>query len=104
MTIVALPVDKWAIGEPMIEWCERNGLDATRIPATEDAIVTAMYQGQLWAVIKFVITDDELPWTPGPDVIEKWSDGDGFSGYTRSVQVDSEPPKTAQWVALFGDQ
>ena len=95
-------MSKWAIGAPMIEWCERNGLDATRIPDRPDAIVLERRDGELWARVWHVVCEDDLPWSPGPDVLESRFFDEQVE-YLRAVPVDSPPPLNAEWAALFPD-
>ena len=93
---------KWAVGGPMIEWCERNGLDASRIPDRPDAIVVrddrSVPHVALIAEVWHVLCDGDPPvlnarqWRSSGDEVE----------YVRVVPVDSEPPLTPEWVALFG--
>lgn len=97
---------KWPIGPVMIEWCERNGLDATRIPDRNDAILVDEQDGQLWATVTYISLDrDRL----GPEVAAaEWRSaqlrGDDLITDTWRVPVDSEPPVTPEWRALFDDQ
>ena len=97
---------KWAVGEPMIEWCRRNGLDATRIPDRNDAILVGEQDGQLWATVTYVSLDRDRR---GPEVTAaEWQRaqlcGGDFITDTWRVPVDSEPPLTPEWRALFGGQ
>lgn len=94
--------NKWPVGAPMIEWCERNGLDATRIPDRPDAIVTEAREGQLWARVWHVVSEDDLPWPLGPDVLSAHRRDDQVE-YLRAVPVDSHPPLNPEWAALFPD-
>lgn len=95
---------KWAIGEPMFEWCQRNGLDATRIPSGSDAVtVRADVDGFAFvADVWHVLCEDDVP------LREKHPDAKEFRNtgyeaeYLRTVPVDSHPPLNPEWVALFG--
>ena len=92
---------KWAIGSPMIEWCERNGLDATCIPDRNDAITIEHYGDELIADVAHIYVDKAA--ADYPDVVFKYMDGDGRIEVTRRVNVDTKPPLNPEWVALFGE-
>lgn len=96
---------KWATGDPMVEWCERNGLDATRIPDRPDAITTERCMGVIFATVRMLVLEDD----GSRDARRVCSDAASVSlaadhiEATHVVPVDSEPPVNPEWVALFGE-
>lgn len=97
---VGLP-SKWAIGEKMNEWCERNGLDATCIPDRNDAITIEHYGDELIADVVCIYRDARA--AEYPDIVFRYLDGDGRIEVTRRVNADSKPPLNPEWVRLFGE-
>ena len=103
-------MSRWAVGEPMIEWCERNGLDATRIPDRPDSITIRKSEHrrvcskeshvQLHAEVWHVLCDGD------PPVLDarQWRSSGDEVAYMRVVPVDSEPPLNPERVALFGPE
>ena len=102
----------------MIEWCERNGLDTTRIPDRSDAIVTgapppthqpcpgacggARLAAHVWHLADLA-AGETVRTEPDAGVIHSRSSGDGWVEYVRCVPVDSEPPLNPEWAALFDE-
>ena len=69
-------------GSPaLLEWCERNGLDANRV-SVENAEVYVLPDGEVW--FDFNEATDPL----------RIVDGDRMATSRRSVRVDSIPPGT----------
>ena len=92
----------------MIEWCERNGLDARRIPDRNDAITISDDLAQshvaLIADVVYIFGPDDDHVPHYPDAVAKFGDGYDRVEITRRVPVDSEPPLNPEWVALFGKE
>ena len=95
-----IPPSKFAVGEPMIEWCERNGLDAYHIPDRSDAIEITEEPDGLSAVVLYIASDKIKP-QDVRDVIEAWGDGDS-THFRFRAPVDSRPPLNPEWVQMFG--
>lgn len=99
-------MSKWAVGQPMIEWCERNGLDATRIPDRPDAITTERRMGVIFATVRMLVLEDD----DSREVRRVCSDAASTSlindriEATHVVPVDSEPPLNPEWERLFGGE
>lgn len=97
-------MSKWATGAPMIEWCERNGLDATCIPDRPDAIITERRMGMIFATVRMLVLEDD----DSREARRVCSDAvstsmaDGHIEATHFVAVDSEPPLNPEWAAVFG--
>lgn len=94
--------DKYEMSGPIVEWCERNGIDPSRVPASSDALeVEPGPDGQLLAHVWFIVCDDDLPFRPPAGT--RVRGGSEELQYLRVVPVDSRPPVSQEWAALFGD-
>ena len=101
---------KYAIGQPMIDWCTRHGLDANRVPVDRLTVTPRRWwmfghQHDELLVEAWEMYDEGEPVPPRTprETGREWGGADQLV-YVRSTFTTTDPPPLdPEWVALFGN-